>query len=47
MTSRLLELCIDANDPARLAGFWAGLLERETSDDGRTLLPREDPDLCT
>jgi hypothetical protein len=46
MTSRLVELCIDAHDPARLSGFWAGLLERETSDDGLTLLRREDPDLA-
>ena len=42
MTSRLVELCIDANEPARLAGFWAGLLDRETSDDGLTLLAGAD-----
>ncbi len=33
MTSQLVELCFDANDPSRLARFWADLLDRET--DGR------------
>jgi hypothetical protein len=40
MTSRLSELCVDANDPAALAGFWAGLLGREKTTDGLTLVPR-------
>ena len=31
-------LAIDAHDPARVAGFWAGLLGREVVDDGRGLL---------
>jgi hypothetical protein len=43
MTSRLFELCIDANDPARLAGFWAGLLERGTHAEDPVLLPAEHP----
>jgi len=43
MTCRLLELCIDAHDPARLADFWAGLLDRETDADGVVLLPGEEP----
>ena len=34
MTSRLVALCIDANDPARLARFWAGVLDREVTDEG-------------
>src|SRR5829696_4083309 len=40
MTALLLELCIDASDPARLADFWAGLLGREATDDpaGSTML---------
>jgi catechol 2,3-dioxygenase-like lactoylglutathione lyase family enzyme/predicted enzyme related to lactoylglutathione lyase len=42
MTSHLFELCFDANDPVRLAGFWAGVLGRETADDGVTLLPSDD-----
>ena len=43
MTSRLCALCVDANDPYRLAHFWAGLLERELADvDGPTLPPRDD-----
>ena len=41
MTCELVTLCIGANDPPRVARFWAGLLERETADDGLTLLPRE------
>jgi predicted enzyme related to lactoylglutathione lyase len=32
MTSSLVALTIDANDPARLARFWAGLLGWELSD---------------
>ena len=26
MTCELVALCVDANDPARLAAFWSGLL---------------------
>jgi hypothetical protein len=37
-------LCIDANHPRTLARFWGGLLGRETSADGVTLLPRDDTD---
>jgi len=33
--SRLVNLCIDANDPLRLAGFWAEALHWEV-DDGHT-----------
>jgi predicted enzyme related to lactoylglutathione lyase len=45
MTCQLLALSFDANDPIRLAGFWAGVLGREISDDphdGITLLPTDD-----
>lgn len=42
MTSHLVALCFDANDPNRLARFWAGVLEREIADDGLTLLPSDD-----
>ena len=45
MTSHLFALCLDANDPARLARFWAGLLgwERvEDPGDGIVLLPSDD-----
>ena len=42
MTSRLLALCFDADDPLRLARFWAGVLDREIADDGLTLLPSDD-----
>jgi catechol 2,3-dioxygenase-like lactoylglutathione lyase family enzyme len=45
MTSQLLALCVDANDPLRLARFWAGVLGRETDDDrqhGVALLPSDD-----
>jgi catechol 2,3-dioxygenase-like lactoylglutathione lyase family enzyme len=42
MTCDLVALCFDANDPARLAGFWAAVLGRETADDGATLLPDDD-----
>ena len=41
MTSRLVALCIDANDPNRLARFWAGLLDREVDADGLTLMPSD------
>jgi predicted enzyme related to lactoylglutathione lyase len=45
MTSRLVALCFDANDPLLLARFWAGVLGREPADDpddGITLLPDDD-----
>jgi hypothetical protein len=41
MTSRLVALSFDATDPNRLARFWAGLLDREIADDGRTLPPSD------
>ncbi|GLZ37097.1 VOC family protein [Actinokineospora sp. NBRC 105648] len=41
MTSHLLALCFDANDPPRLARFWAGLLGWELVDDV-VLLPSDD-----
>ena len=33
MTAHLRALCVDANDPLRLARFWAGVLDREMVDD--------------
>jgi predicted enzyme related to lactoylglutathione lyase len=45
MSVQLSALCIDANDPARLARFWAGVLGWEMTDDpegGVTLLPADD-----
>ncbi|HCA88124.1 MAG TPA: bleomycin resistance protein [Streptomyces sp.] len=45
MTSHLHALCFDANDPLRLARFWAGVLGREMagdSHDGIVLLPSDD-----
>ena len=42
MTSHLFALSFDANDPLGLARFWAGVLGRETADDGVTLLPSHD-----
>ncbi|MGH3986018.1 MAG: VOC family protein, partial [Pseudonocardiaceae bacterium] len=44
MTSHLLALCFDANDPLRLARFWAGVLAWEMADDphqGIALLPSD------
>ena len=44
MPSHLVALAFDANDPLRLAQFWAGVLGREMvddSDDGFTLLPSD------
>ncbi len=44
MTSHLLALSIDANDPGRLAHFWAGVLGREPAtdaEDGVALLPAD------
>jgi predicted enzyme related to lactoylglutathione lyase len=45
MTCQLLALCFDANDPARLARFWAGVLGWEMADDpqdGVAILPGDD-----
>jgi predicted enzyme related to lactoylglutathione lyase len=45
MTCQLVALCFDANDPLRLARFWAGLLGWEIADDpgdGTALLPVDD-----
>jgi len=45
MASGLHALCFDANDPLRLAGFWAGVLGWEMTDnhsDGIELLPTDD-----
>jgi predicted enzyme related to lactoylglutathione lyase len=45
MTSRLVALCIDANDPLRLARFWADALgwtiDDETGDEIITLVPTD------
>ena len=43
MASRLLALTFDAHNPARLAGFWAGVLDRVVVDDlPGALLPGSD-----
>src|SRR3982750_1469520 len=45
MPCRLVALSFDANDPLRLARFWAGVLGWETaddSDDGIVLVPSDD-----
>jgi catechol 2,3-dioxygenase-like lactoylglutathione lyase family enzyme len=45
MACRLVALCIDANDPLRLARFWAGVLGREMASDagdGITLAASDD-----
>jgi predicted enzyme related to lactoylglutathione lyase len=45
MTCHLLALCFDANDPPRLARFWAGFLGWEMAgnpQDGMALLPGDD-----
>jgi predicted enzyme related to lactoylglutathione lyase len=45
MTAHLVALCVDANDPGRLARFWSGVLGREMADDPHgdvALLPGED-----
>ncbi len=43
MTCALVALCVDANDPAALARFWAGVLGRSVVDDGsgEVVLPPE------
>jgi hypothetical protein len=44
MPCQLYALCFDANDPRRLANFWAGVLSRELVDDpqgGIALLPSD------
>jgi predicted enzyme related to lactoylglutathione lyase len=46
MSCHLHAVSVDANDPARLARFWAGLLRREVVEDPRdgiALLPTDDP----
>ncbi|MEI7058078.1 VOC family protein [Nocardioides sp. CCNWLW239] len=47
MTPRRFGICIDANDPERVAGFWAAVLGREieTGDDEVRLAPRAEEDL--
>jgi predicted enzyme related to lactoylglutathione lyase len=45
MTSQLFAVCFDAQDPLRLARFWAGVLGWEMADDphdGIALLPSDD-----
>jgi predicted enzyme related to lactoylglutathione lyase len=42
MTCDLVALCVDANDPPRLARFWAGVLGWATTDDGVEPLPSDD-----
>jgi predicted enzyme related to lactoylglutathione lyase len=42
MTCRLDALCFDAQDPHRLARFWAELLSWPIADDGTTVLPSDD-----
>jgi len=45
MASHFVALCFDANDPLRLARFWAGVLCGEMADaaeDGIALLPSDD-----
>lgn len=43
MTAHLVALCFGANDPHRLARFWAGVLSRQIADDDVTLLSSGDP----
>ena len=45
MTSHLIAVCFDANDPPALARFWAGLLGWQVTDDpeeGVTIVPNDD-----
>jgi len=41
MTSNLQALTFDANDPLRLARFWAGVLGWETAEDGTVIVPND------
>ncbi len=44
MTTRLTSLCFDANDPSRLADFWAGALDwkiDEQTNEVVTLMPTD------
>ncbi|GGR58851.1 catechol 2,3-dioxygenase-like lactoylglutathione lyase family enzyme [Nocardioides luteus] len=47
MTPRRFGICIDANDPERVAAFWATVLGREAGVRGEeiSLLPRSDDDI--
>jgi hypothetical protein len=38
MTCQLLAVCFDANQPLRLAQFWAGVLNREVGEDADGVL---------
>ena len=45
MTSHLIAVCFDANDPLGLARFWSGVLGWEITDDpddGVTIVPSDD-----
>ena len=42
MACRLVALCFDADDPLRLARFWADLLGWEMTEEGVVLLPSDD-----
>ena len=42
MTSRLVALCWDANDPHQLARFWAAALRWEVDEEGTGLVPTDD-----
>jgi len=46
MPTGLAALCIDANDPLRLAHFWAELLDRRLAPDGVTLEAGDDKELA-
>jgi len=43
--ARFKDLCLDANDPARLSAFWAGVLDRscQPKEDGASLLSGPTP----
>jgi hypothetical protein len=43
MACRLTEICIDANDPATLARWWAEVLEYRISDEEDDLVELEGP----
>jgi predicted enzyme related to lactoylglutathione lyase len=42
VTVELVAVCVPAEDPERLARFWAGLLGWSIAEDGATLLPTDD-----